>query len=94
MPLMSRLPPEDIPKVRRLVVDCGVAAAADLELGDAKLMELRLLYEPYLNGLSRLLLMPLPPWGVDTPAHQENTVWGRITSRATSPRKTEEVDHF
>jgi hypothetical protein len=94
MPLMSRLPPEDIPKVRRLVVDCGVAAAADLELGDAKLMELRLLYEPYLNGLSRLLLMTLPPWGVDTPAHQENTVWGRITSRATSPRKTEEVDHF
>jgi len=94
VPEVNRLPPEDLPKVRRLVIDCGVAASADLELGDAKLKELRLLYEPYLNGLSKLLLMPLPPWGVDMPPHQENTVWGRITSRATSPRKAEEVDHF
>jgi len=94
VPEVNRLPPQDLPKVRRLVIDCGVAASADLELGDAKLKELRLLYEPYLNGLSKLLLMPLPPWGVDIPAHQENTVWGRITSRATSPRKAEEVDHF
>ena len=94
VPEVNRLPPQDLPKVRRLVIDCGVAASADLELGDAKLKELRLLYEPYLNGLSKLLLMPLPPWGVDIPPHQENTVWGRITSRATSPRKAEEVDHF
>src|SRR5260370_7796278 len=96
MPGVDRLPPEDLPKVRRLVADCGVASSADLELGDAKLEELRMLYEPYLHGLSQLLLMPLPSWGVDTPAHQENTVWGRITSRGASPRKTHEVetDHF
>jgi hypothetical protein len=32
--------------------------------GDAtgRLTELRLLYEPYLQALSRRLLMPLPPW--------------------------------
>lgn len=96
MPDVNRLPPQDLPKVRRLVADCGVATSAELELGDAKLEELRLLYEPYLNGLSQLLLMPLPSWGVEVPVHQENTVWGRIISRGGGPRKAEEVetDHF
>lgn len=96
MPEVNRLPPQDLPKVRRLVVDCGVTTSAELELGDEKLKELRVLYEPHLNGLSQLLLMPLPSWGVEAPVHQENTVWGRITSRAASPRKAEEIetDHF
>ena len=96
MPDVNRLPPQDLPKVRRLVADCGVASSAELDLGDAKLKELRLLYEPHLNALSQLLLMPLPSWGVEAPVHQENTVWGRITSRGGSPRKAEEVetDHF
>lgn len=96
MPEVNRLSAQDLPKVRRLVADCGVATSAELELGDAKLEELRLLYEPYLNGLSQLLLMPLPSWGVEAPVHSENTVWGRITSRAASPRKTEGVEthHF
>ena len=95
-PDVNRLPPQDLPKVRRLVVDCGVASSAELEVGDAKLKELCALYEPYLNGLSQLLLMPLPSWGVEAPAHQENTVWGRISSRAVRPQKEEEVetDHF
>jgi hypothetical protein len=94
MPDMNRLPPQDLPKVRSLLVQCGVPGCT--EAGDAKLKELRRLYEPYLNGLSRLLLMPLPSWGVETPEGQENTVWGRITSRATRSVKPEEVetDHF
>jgi hypothetical protein len=94
MPDMNRLPPQDLPKVRSLLVQCGVPGCT--EAGDAKLKELRRLYEPYLNGLSRLLLMPLPSWGVETPAGQEDTVWGRITSRATRSVKPEEVetDHF
>jgi hypothetical protein len=94
MPDMNRLPPQDLPKVRSLLVQCGVPGCT--EAGDAKLKELRRLYEPYLNGLSRLLLMPLPSWGVEMPAGQEDTVWGRITSRATRSVKPEEVetDHF
>jgi len=94
LPDVNRLPPQDLPKVRSLLVQCGVPGCT--EAGDAKLKELRRLYEPYLNGLSRLLLMPLPSWGVETPAGQENTVWGRITSRATRSVEPEEVetDHF
>ena len=94
MPDVNRLPAQDLPKVRSLLLECGVPGCT--EAGDAKLKELRLLYEPYLNGLSRLLMMPLPSWGVETPVGQENTVWGRITSRAAGPRTAEEVetDHF
>jgi ion channel len=94
MPEVNRLPAEDLPKVRSLLVECGVPGCT--EAGDAKLKELRRLYEPYLNGLSQLLLMPLPSWGVETPAGQENTVWGRISSRTTRSVKPEEVetDHF
>ena len=94
MPDTNRLPTQDLPKVRSLLVQCGVPGCT--EAGDAKLKELCRLYEPYLNGLSQLLLMPLPSWGVETPAGQENTVWGRITSRAARPARPEEVetDHF
>jgi hypothetical protein len=92
MPQPDRLPSEDLPKVRSLLVECGVPNCA--EAGDAKLKELRLLYEPSLNGLSKLLLMPLPSWGVQTPPGQENTVWGRITSRTSRKPEQVETEHF
>lgn len=92
MPQPDRLPQEDLPKVRSLLVQCGVPNCT--EAGDAKLKELRLLYEPYLNGLSKLLLMPIPSWGVQTVLGQENTVWGRITSRTAQKPEQVETDHF
>lgn len=90
-PQTDRLPDQDLPKVRSLLVECGVPGCT--EMGDAKLKELRLLYEPYLSGLSKLLLMPLPSWGVETPVGQGNTVWGRITSKATRKHEVE-TGHF
>jgi len=87
----DRLPSQDLPKVRGLLLQCGVPRCT--EAGDAKLNELRLLYEPYLDGLSKMLLMPLPSWGVDIPAVRGNTVWGRITSSGpVSPRAEEELE--
>jgi hypothetical protein len=95
MPESDRLPPQDLPKVRRLLVECGVAERT--EAGDAKLKELRRLYEPQLNGLSKLLLMPLPKWGVEALGGREKTVWARITSPTTTAQMAEEVEterHF
>jgi hypothetical protein len=77
-PQPDRLPPEDLPKVRGILVQCGVPGCT--EAGDRKINELRLLYEPYLNALSKRLLMPLPSWGVEVQADRGRTVWGRITS--------------
>ena len=82
-PSLDRLPQTELPKLRRLLRSCGVPGCEDS--GDAKLHELRQMYEPYLNSLSKLLLMPLPSWGVDAKPNQETTVWGRITSSAPTP---------
>ena len=89
MPQTDRLPPQDLPKVRSLLVQCG--ASGFTEEADAKLKELRQLYEPYLNGLSQRLIMPIPSWGVGASA-KENTVWGRITSKAARSEKHEHVE--
>ena len=80
----DRLPPEDLPKVRSLLIDCGAVHCS--EASDAKLRELRAMYEPYLNSLSQRLLMPIPTWGLEPGAGAKPTsVWGRITS-TTSPQ--------
>ena len=80
-PAKDRLPPEDIVEVRNLLVECGAAGKCS-ESEDIKLKELRKMYEPYLNGLSSRLLMPLPSWGVG--AHfvenWKRSAWGRISS--------------
>jgi hypothetical protein len=60
------------------------------------------LYEPQLYGLSKVLMMPLPSWGVDPkpPIPQRPSVWQRITSATTQPhpqpgdRAKEHADHF
>lgn len=92
----DRLPPEDVPKVRNLLIECGVPNCADS--GDRKLRELRELYEPYLNGLSKRLMMSVPTWGVeeDPSRDRPTTVWGKITSPAASspPAKKIEKGHF
>jgi hypothetical protein len=88
----ERLPPEDLPQARALLVDCGVGTCA--EAGDAKLRELQAMYEPYLNGLSQLLCIPLPSWGVGAQfaKQRHSAVWARITSPATSARPPAEDD--
>lgn len=78
----DRLPREDVPKVRKLLMECGVPGCS--EAGDRKVQDLRQLYEPYLNGLSKRLIMPVPSWGVNEDPNRDRptTVWARITSPA------------
>jgi hypothetical protein len=89
-PSKDRLPMEDLVEVRKLLVSSGAASGKFSESCDAKLKELRKMYEPYLNGLSRRLLMPLPSWGVG--AHfvenWKRSAWGKISSDPS------EFDHF
>jgi hypothetical protein len=84
----ERLPAADLPEARALLLDCGVGNCA--ESGDAKLRELQSMYEPYLNGLSQLLYMPLPGWGVghDFASQPRSKVWARITSEPVDDRAT------
>ncbi|HXP82463.1 MAG TPA: potassium channel family protein [Verrucomicrobiae bacterium] len=95
-PAQDRLPPEEVAAVRNLLVECRASSKCG-ESGDKKLIELREMYEPYLNGLSLRLLMPLPSWGV---GHRfvenwKRSAWGKISSGpADSGGSSSESSHF
>ena len=95
-PAQDRLPPKDVAQVRNLLVECRASSKCG-ESGDKKLIELREMYEPYLNGLSMRLLMPLPSWGV---GHRfvenwKRSAWGKISSGpAESGGSSSESSHF
>ncbi len=87
-PLTDRLPPDDVAQVRDLLLECRASRRCG-QAGDKKLLELREMYEPYLNGLSSRLLMPLPSWGVGAKfvENWKRTAWGKISSDVSG-------DHF
>jgi Ion channel len=92
----DRLPPKDVVEVRNLLVECRASSKCG-ESGDKKLNELRQMYEPYLNGLSLRLLMPLPPWGVGhrSVENWKRSAWGKISSGpADSGASSGETSHF
>jgi hypothetical protein len=73
----DRLPPEDLEQLRLQLEEVGLrpirSAAAD-----ARLAEIRRSYEPYIVGLSDLLMVPVPAW------------WRRMPSKdnwQTSPKR-------
>jgi hypothetical protein len=76
MPEPDRLPPAQLLRLRARL------AAADLHLragpqADQQLVELRHMYEPYLNALASHLLVALPPWmpASDTLDNWQTTAW-------------------
>jgi hypothetical protein len=95
-PAHDRLPPKDVVQVRNLLVECHASSKSG-DAGNKKLNELREMYEPYLNGLSLRLLMPLPSWGV---VHRfvenwKRSAWGKISSGpADSGSSSGESNHF
>lgn len=60
-PAEDRLPPAALLQLRAALAEAGVRLREGPE-ADARLAELRRMYEPYAHALSRRLLMPLPPW--------------------------------
>jgi len=92
----ERLTDEDLKSLRTDLAKHGVALSLG---GDAteRLAELRLLYEPYLQALSRRLLMQLPPW-VPTDHKKDNwqgSPWDvAIQARALEHPGHAVDDHF
>jgi hypothetical protein len=54
----DRLPPENLPRLRKLLERSGVRLEPDAE---ERLGDFRRMYEPYVHALSKRLEMPLPP---------------------------------
>jgi hypothetical protein len=57
----DRLPPEDLRRLRESLVGRGDRLASEAELSE-RLGALRRMYEPAASALSKMLLMPMPPW--------------------------------
>jgi hypothetical protein len=67
----QRLTADDMVNLRQQLADAGGGLREGAD-ADARLAELRALYEPYVHALSHRLLMPLPPW---LPPHHEIDAW-------------------
>lgn len=66
----DRLPPERYDQLYKLLCQSGVSVCRD-DQSYARLTDMRALYEPYAETLSRYLRMPLPPWIAEHP-HKDN----------------------
>ncbi len=90
---MDRLPAAELQRLRASLCLAGLKLA-DTEAADKKLAQLRGMYEPYLEALSRFFDMPLPPWIVakEIADNWKTSAWGRITGFTTISRP-ETDDH-
>jgi hypothetical protein len=57
----ARLTPEDLEHLRSTLAENGLKLRTG-EAADQKLVKLRSLYEPYVEGIARNLIITLPPW--------------------------------
>jgi len=73
-PAVDRLAPAEAKRLESVLAAAGVRLSAD-EASVAKLTALRATYEPYVQALSRFLIMPLPAW---TPPEGAQDSWHTI----------------
>jgi hypothetical protein len=79
LPTQDRLPPEDLDVVRELLAGAGIPFIERPGLA-ADLAGLRALYEPFVSGLSRRLLFPLPDFlpHPDARDNWESSAWDQV----------------
>jgi hypothetical protein len=93
----GRLSPQELQELRRRLAENGLKLRQN-EIADEKLAKLRSLYEPYVEGIARNLLMNLPPW-IAPERKKDNWQggpWDKIIQRKGLEDATRVVveDHF
>ncbi len=85
----DRLPPERYEQLYSLLCQSGVALCRDGN-SERRLRDLRRLYEPYAEALSRYFMMPLPPW-IATEKRKDNwLVVAKVRANAEDANPAEE----
>jgi hypothetical protein len=89
----DRLPPAELQRLRTMLAQEGLQLPAT-EAADKKLADLREMYEPYLEALSRFFYLELPPWilAKEIADNWRTSAWGRITGFFSSAKRDAE-DH-
>lgn len=93
---MDRLSKDENNRLRSLLSTAGVKLAAGDD-ADAKLSELRRMYEPYVESLAHYLLVTLPVWAPTSEVFDnwQTSAWGRISSLVDAPPcASQEEEHF
>jgi hypothetical protein len=90
-PVPDRLSPEKLAELRLLLTANG-ETLREGEAFDRKLLEMRRLYEPYVNALATHFRVSLPPWiaGEDRVDNWQGSYWELSSTKAANNRK----DHF
>jgi hypothetical protein len=94
-PELDRLQPETLAQMRRILASAGIALRDGSE-AEKKLMELRRMYEPYVNSMAGFLFMTLPPWIHPGNAmdNWQTSAWERNpTVFASSPAPAQTYDY-
>jgi hypothetical protein len=93
---IDRLPPETLQKLRHKLAEHGTALSTTPEADD-KLLELRRMYEPYVNALANHLNQSLPSWIPDHKSKDnwQTTAWAQTAGVAVrEPISLVQDDHF
>jgi Ion channel len=91
----ARLNPADLERMRKIATRAGLSLL-DTPEANAKLGELRHMYEPYLKALAAHLYIELPPWVLakEVTDNWRTSAWGRISgSNPASESDTPFDDH-
>ena len=85
-PEVDRFPPSEMARLRGVLTAAGIPLR-DGPVADQKLAELRAMYEPYVNSLSRYLMMPLPSWilASSTTDNWRTSAWEQAPRAVPSP---------
>ena len=90
----ERLTPEDVRMLRTRLADTPMKLPTAGEF-EARLAELRLLYEPYAQALAAYLLFELPPWAHAQPRRDnwQGGPWDKLLSTRRGPGQQSD-EHF
>ena len=93
-PNPDRLPPDKLAELRFLLASKG-QKLKEGEAADRKLLELRLLYEPYINALATHFQISLPPWIAENNwgDNWQGSFWERPENGDVSTSKCKNI-HF
>ena len=92
----DRLPAADLRRIRDILAHHGMKLN-DGEEADARLTELRGMYEPYIFALASYLMQPLPGWIPSAKGKKDNwqtTGWGQAAGIVEKEHAHAHDDHF
>jgi hypothetical protein len=95
---LDRLPAQELRQLRETLGQHGLILRGD-EAADARLRELRRMYEPYVHALASYLNQTLPPWIPDKKGKDnwQTTAWAKSTGLLEKAKEATAVhvdDHF